>query len=116
MDKFKRILAVAFGTVNILALKSAALAQTSGISQKTAEEVSTKVVELVKGVTIPLGSALIFIAIVVSAFKIIASASKPEERAKALGSMPYILGGGLLLGGAFVVAGWIIGLMMKVGQ
>jgi hypothetical protein len=116
VKKIKGFLAAAAGFAYLAAARAAAFAQTGGISERTTEEVSQRVVDLVKGITIPLGSALIFIAIVVTAFKIIATAGKPEERAKVLGSLPYILGGGVLLGGAVMAAGWIIGLMLKAGQ
>ena len=118
MRKVKELLAAAAGFLYVLAAQaSAALAQgTAGISEKTADEVATKVVDLVKGITTPLGSAIIFISIVVVAFKIIATANKPEERAKAMGSIPYILGGGLMLGLALMLAGFVIGLMTQAGQ
>jgi hypothetical protein len=119
MRKIKELLAAAAGFLFVLAAQaSAALAGdgTAGISQKTADEVATKVVDLVKGITTPLGSAIIFVSIVVVAFKIIATANKPEERAKAMGSIPYILGGGLMLGLALMLAGFVIGLMTQAGQ
>lgn len=117
MRKVKELLAAAAGFLCALAAQApVALAETAGISQKTADEVATKVVDLVKDITMPLGSAIIFVAIVIVAFKIIATANKPEERAKAMGSIPYILGGGLMLGLALMLAGFVIGLMVKAGQ
>lgn len=119
MRKIKELLAAVVGFLYVLAAQaSVALAQneTAGIGERTANDVATKVVNLVNDITKPLGSAIIFISIVVVAFKIIATANKPEERAKAMGSIPYILGGGIMLGLATMLAGWIIGLMLKAGQ
>lgn len=119
MRKIKELLAATAGFLYVLAAQaSVALAAngTAGISEKTADEVAKKVVDITKEITVPLGSAIIFISIVVVAFKIIATANKPEERAKAMGSIPYILGGGVLLGLALMLAGFIIGLMLKAGQ
>jgi len=78
--------------------------------------VGSKVVDVVKEITIPLGSAVIFISVVISAFKLIATAGKPEERGKVISSLPYIIGGGIALGGAILIAGWIIGMMVKAGS
>lgn len=100
-----------------LAVQAAAYAQgTAGISEKTAQEVGQRVVDIVRDVTFPLGSAVIFISVVVTAFKLIATAGKPEERGKVVGSIPYIIGGGLLLGGAILVAGWIVGMMVRASS
>ena len=88
---------------------SPALAAGNAISEKTATDVQTKLVKVVNDVLMPLGALLIFVTVVISAIKIITSSNKPDERAKAMGSLPYIVGGGLLLGGAMLVAGLIIG-------
>lgn len=91
-------------------------ADTAGISERTAQEVGQRVVDIVKDVTMPLGSAVIFIAVVITAFKLIATAGKPEERGKVIGSIPYIIGGGVVLGAAILIAGWIIGMMVKASS
>lgn len=84
------------------------------IGEKTAEEVEDKVVVLVGTYAKPLGATLIFVAICITAVRIILTANKPEDRAKAISSLPYILGGGLLLGGAMLVAGLVVGSWTKV--
>lgn len=113
MTKLKNYINLLGGTL-LVWLTSAQAALAQNISDKTAEEVSGKVIELVSGLLKPFGGAVIFIAVVVAAFKIITSANKPEERARAISALPYIIGGGVLLGGAMVAAGFIMGLWNKV--
>lgn len=84
------------------------------ISEQTAESVSQKVVSLVSELLLPFGGAVIFIAVVIAALKIILTANKPNDRAEAISSLPYILGGGVLLGGAMIVAGFIVGLWSRM--
>ena len=83
--------------------------QSGGVSAVEAETLSNKLVDMVNTLLMPFGSLVILVAVVISAFKIITSANKPEERARAMGSLPYIIGGVLLLGGAMLVAGVILG-------
>jgi len=117
LQKLKK--AVAAGTVSLLVIvgQAAAYAEgTAGISTQTAEDVGSKVVDVVKDITLPLGSAVIFISVVIVAFKLIAKAGNPEERGRVIGSIPYIIGGGIALGGAILIAGWIIGMMVKAAS
>ncbi|NHM26938.1 hypothetical protein G7K71_08070 [Desulfofundulus sp. TPOSR] len=87
-----------------------------GIAERTAEDVATKLVNIFKEILMPIGAFVIFIAVAWTAFLIITTANRPEKRAEAMGSLPYILGGGVLLGGSMLVAGFIVGLMAKAGQ
>lgn len=96
-----------------LTAKAASAAGTAGIAGQTADQVGVKIVEIAKETIMPFGAAIIFVSIAISAFKIITTANNPRERAEAMGSLPYILCGGLLLGGAMLVAGFIVGLMTK---
>ncbi|MGB9792596.1 MAG: hypothetical protein ACPLTR_08485 [Thermacetogeniaceae bacterium] len=88
---------------------------TAGIAEKSAEDVASTLVNVLKEVIMPLGSFIIFASIAWTAFKIITTANKPSERAEAMASIPYILGGGLVLGGVMLISGFIVGLMRKVG-
>ncbi|MDH7578258.1 MAG: hypothetical protein QHH75_10680 [Bacillota bacterium] len=87
-----------------------------GIEEKTAEDVASKVVGVIKDILMPIGAMVIFAAVAWTAFKIITTANKPNERAEAMAAIPYILGGGLVLGGVMLISGFIVGLMTKVGQ
>lgn len=98
-------------TLWLMAAQSA-LAQP--ISDQTAETVGQKVVQLVGDILQPLGAAVIFVAIVICAGRIILNSNNPRERADAIAAIPYIIGGGVLLGGAMLVAGFIMGLWSKV--
>lgn len=87
-----------------------------GVAERSAEQVSTKLVEVLKDIIQPIGSLVIFAVVAFTAFKLITTAHKPDERAQAMGSLPYILGGGIALGAVMLLSGFIVGLMMKVGQ
>ena len=87
-----------------------------GITEKTAEDVASKLVKLLNDIIQPLGAFVIFTAVAWTAFQIVTTANRPEERARVMGGIPYILGGGVLLGGAMLVAGFVVGLMVKAGQ
>ena len=78
------------------------------------DALSTKIVTTLNTVLIPIGSLFIFISIAIAAFKIILTANKPQERAEAMTSLPYIVGGGILLGGTLMLSGFILSLMTKV--
>jgi len=114
LNKLKKLVGVVTGFGYLLAAK-VACADTAGIAEQTADEVGSKFVGIAKDIIMPLGSAVIFISIAISAFKIIVTANKPEERSRAISSLPYILGGGLLLGGTMLVAGFIVNLMTQAG-
>lgn len=85
-----------------------------GVTEATAAEVANKVVDVLNDVLMPIGGVVIFVTIVICAFKIITTANKPNERAEAMTSLPYIAFGGVLLGGALMAAGLIYGLMVQV--
>ena len=87
-----------------------------GVAERSAEQVSTKLVEVLKGIIQPLGALVIFAVVAFTAFKLVTTAHKPDERAQAMGSLPYILGGGVALGAVMLLSGFIVGLMMKAGQ
>jgi len=87
-----------------------------GIAEKTAEETSTTIVNVFKEIIMPLGAMVIFLAVAWTAFKLIITAHKPAERAEAISALPWILGGGLVLGGVMLISGFIVGQMTKVGQ
>ncbi|MEW6727531.1 MAG: hypothetical protein AB1327_11345 [Bacillota bacterium] len=88
----------------------------AGLPEATADSVATKLVDVVKEVLQPLGALCIFVAIAWTAFKLIVTANKPQERAEAMSAIPYILGGGVALGATMLLAGFVVGLMSKVGS
>ncbi|MGB9845903.1 MAG: hypothetical protein ACPLRH_00165 [Desulfotomaculales bacterium] len=93
-----------------------AWADVGGIAEKTAEETATKIVQLLNDVVRPLGALVIFVAVIWTAYRLIATAHNPEERAKALGAIPYIAGGAILIGGVMMFAGFLVNLMVRAGQ
>ncbi len=86
----------------------------AGIADVDATTMSDKIVGVANDVVRPIGALLIFLALAITAFKLITTANKPQERAEAMGSIPYILIGGLLLGGLMMFAGFILGLMNQL--
>jgi hypothetical protein len=101
----------------LAAIRPAWAQGTAGIDEKTAEETASKLVDLLNGVIQPIGALVIFVAIAWTAFRLIVTANKhPQERAEALSAIPYILGGGIVLGGAMLLAGFIVGLMVEAGK
>ncbi|KJS10662.1 MAG: hypothetical protein VR67_17410 [Peptococcaceae bacterium BRH_c8a] len=115
LNKIKKILGRTVVTVTMWCIMAQAVfADTTSISEKTADDVSGSIIGLVSSITKPLGAVVIFCAILICGFKIVATANQPRERAEALGAMPYILGGGLLIGGALLVAGFVMGMWDNV--
>lgn len=84
------------------------------VKAATAEDVSERIVTVLNDVLMPIGGLVIFVTVVIAAFKIITTANKPGDRAEAMASLPYIVGGGLLLGGAMMASGLIYGLMVEL--
>lgn len=81
------------------------------ITSQDASSVTDKIVTVLDKIFMPLGALVIFVAIGFTAFKMITTANKPSERADAMGSLPYIFFGGIILGGIFLFAGLIFGIM-----
>lgn len=100
------VMAVLFTSVG-----TAGATGTEGIDTVTPAEVFNRLRNVVDDVLTPLGGFLIFLSVVFVAFKLITTANKPQERADALASLPYIAGGGILLGAALLLTGFILGLM-----
>lgn len=75
------------------------------------EQVATATENLQRVITslaIPLGSVIIFASIVITALKMIFNANNPQKRGETIGSLAWIVGGGVLLGLSLVVAGIIL--------
>lgn len=86
-----------------------------GIAEQSAEETASKLLAVVQDIIQPIGALVIFGAIAWTAFKLIVTANKHQERAEVLGAIPYILGGGIALGAVMLLAGFVVGLMVKAG-
>lgn len=82
-----------------------------GITVITPETLFAQLRVLVNSVVVPLGGFLIFVSICFAGFKLIITGNKPQERSEVLASLPYIAGGGIILGAAMVLTGFILGLM-----
>lgn len=86
-----------------------------GVAEQQAENVASKLVDVLKGVVQPIGAMVIFAVVVWTAFKLITTAHNPQGRADTMSSLPYILGGGIALGAVMLLSGFIVGLMTSVG-
>jgi len=71
--------------------------------------VSSKIEGVVKSYILPLGGIITFIGVIIIGIQLIVNANSPEKRAKTATALPWIAGGCLLLGGAAVIAGLILG-------
>lgn len=87
----------------------------AGVTEKTADEVANKLSDTIQSIVFPLGGLIVFVAVIIVAVKLITTAGKPKERAEAMESIPYIILGGLLLGGGMLIAGLVLKLMKTVG-
>ncbi|AUM93645.1 TPA: hypothetical protein LA742_002788 [Clostridium botulinum] len=77
----------------------------SVVNGTQASEVGNRVVQAIKAISFPIGSALIFLCIVLSAIRIISTHYNPNARSEALRSILWIAIGALILGSAFIIAG-----------
>jgi len=111
IEKVRNKLIALYAMVFVAVSTTPALA---GIADVDATTMSDRIVAVANDVIRPIGALLIFIALGVTAFKLITTANRPQERAEAMGSVPYILIGGLLLGGLMMFAGFILGMMNKL--
>lgn len=96
-----------------LAVPGAALA-TAGIPTVAPDEMAGKVREAVGDILMPIGALVIFVILAWTAFKLVTTAHNPEERARVMSSFPYIIGGGMLLGGTLLVTGLILWLAERM--
>jgi len=108
---------LAIGAVAVAAFAgvNAVEASVAGFDGKTADETAQHLVQLIAGVIQPIGALLIFGMICYAGFKLVVTANKPDERAEVLVSLPYIAGGGVILGSVMLLAGFVISLMIGAG-
>lgn len=103
-----KIIQAATGAV--LTLSAAAPAFAEGVQAKDPSELSSKIVQLVQTVGMPVGGALLFLAVCIGAIELIMARGKAEERAKVMSGLLYIAIGGIILGGALFFAGVFLGI------
>ncbi len=85
--------------------------EAAGIPVVTPDNLFNQLRGIVNTVITPLGAFLIFISICFAGFKLIMTANKPQDRSEVLASLPYIAGGGIILGSVLLLTGFIIGLI-----
>jgi hypothetical protein len=108
-----RIQLLLFSLVVCMSLAAPAWAD-SVIASQTGTQVEQGLVTVLNTIVEPIGGVLIFVVVVWVAFQMITTAHKPEERAKVMGSLPYIVAGGLLLGGVMLFSGFILSLASQM--
>ncbi|NPV74299.1 MAG: hypothetical protein HPY89_11115 [Pelotomaculum sp.] len=74
------------------------------------KQLSEKIIKLVQDVGMPVGGALLFLAICVGGIELMLSRGKPEKRAETMSGLLYIAIGGIILGGALFFAGVFLGI------
>jgi len=77
----------------------------SVVTNSDAEAVGNRIVDAIQQISFPVGSALIFLCIVLSAVRIISTHYNPNARSEALRSILWIAIGALILGSALIIAG-----------
>lgn len=114
MRKFKeRIMAMVLA---VFAWGLAAVpAYAQAIAPVGADEVATKLVNTLNSVVRPIGMVVIFAVVAWAAFKLVTTANNPTARAETMGSLPYIVIGGIALGAVMLFSGFIVSLMQQVG-
>lgn len=80
------------------------------IDIRTGADLGNKIKELVTNVGMPIGGAILFLAVVIVAVKLMLSGGKAQERAETMSGLMYVAIGGVLLGGALFFAGVILGI------
>ncbi len=96
--------------VMFLATLSAPVAFAAGPPALSADDLGNKVTNLVQTVAKPLGGAVIFATLVFAFFRLAVTANNPQERAKTVQSLGYIVVAGVGIGAAIFIAGFIMGL------
>jgi hypothetical protein len=92
-------------------LPSAAFADEFTIDTKTGIDLGNKIKELVTTVGMPVGGAILFLAVAFIAVQLMLSSmhGQSQKRAEVMGGLGYVAIGGILLGGALFFAGVILG-------
>lgn len=80
----------------------------TGIGTQEVQTATDNIKRVITSIAMPFGGILIFASIVIAAIKMIANANNPQKRAESIGSLAWICGGGVLLGGSLIIAGIII--------
>ena len=80
----------------------------TGIGTAEVQAATENIKRVITSIAMPLGSVLIFASVVVAAIKMIANANNPQKRSESIGSLAWICGGGVILGGSLIIAGIII--------
>jgi len=110
----RKTLAIILLVVFLVALSAPAAfaANNAGPSaaSPSADELGNKITKLVQDIGKPLGAAVIFATLVFAFFRLAVTANNPQERAKTIQSLGYIVVAGVGIGGAMFLAGFIMGL------
>jgi TRAP-type C4-dicarboxylate transport system permease small subunit len=75
------------------------------IEKKSAKDLSDTLINAVRSYALPLGGAIIFIAVVIIAISIIVSANNPKARAEKMSSLLWVGIGAAVLGLATLITG-----------
>ena len=80
----------------------------STVSSQNVESVTKKIVDAVKDLAMPIGAALIFIGVVLTAIRIAVHHNNPKERTENISSLGWLVVAALILGASLLIAGLII--------
>lgn len=115
MRKIKKFFRMLYALPAILTVLTASLitkayADSNGsvIDTKAVSDTATQLKNAISAIAMPIGSVLIFGAVVMVAIKIIMTHNNPNKRSEAAGGLLWVAGGALILGLALMISGVII--------
>ncbi|RJO62789.1 MAG: hypothetical protein C4542_02175 [Dehalococcoidia bacterium] len=98
----------------VLTMPFAAAAYAEPVTPVDATTLGDKIAEIVKTIGMPLGGAILFLAVCLIAIKMMLSGINPDRKADAMSGLFYVGLGGIILGAAMFVAGAILGIGQKL--
>ena len=104
-NKLKKMKYTILGTPLLVTLMNARVYAESSISTAEVKTATDNIKSAITKLSMPIGSMLMFISIVIIALKMIANSGNPNKRTESIGSLAWVAGGFMLLGLALIVSG-----------
>lgn len=104
-NKLKKMKYTILSTPLLVTLMNARVYAESSISTAEVKTATDNIKSAITKLSMPIGSMLMFISIVIIALKMIANSGNPNKRTESIGSLAWVAGGFMLLGLALIVSG-----------
>ena len=82
----------------------------AGLEPGSSSDLPNALVNLINTVGMPLGSAVLFLSVVIVAIEIMISSKNPQKRGDAMQGLLYVGIGGIVLGAALFITGALMGM------